>query len=111
MKATLMLCPVSGLDEAVSFYRDALGLAVKFRDGERYCAIDAGGYTLGLVAEEERIVDTAAPVFRVDDIERAVSDLLEAGAQLLRAVERGPHERRAVLRAPGGGAVVLTARL
>lgn len=110
MKASLLLCPVSDLDVAVNFYRDALGLPVKFRDGQRYCAIDAGGFTLGLAAHEERIVDEAAPAFRVEDIEQGVARLVTAGAQLLRPVERGPHESRAVLRAPGGGTLVLSAK-
>jgi predicted enzyme related to lactoylglutathione lyase len=111
MKSNLLLCPVEDLDAAVEFYRDVLGLPVKFRDGARYCAIDAGGYVLGLAARQERIVDEAAPVFRVEDIADSVNTLVAAGAQLLRPVEHGPHEARAVLRAPGGGVLVLSARL
>lgn len=111
MKASLLLCPVHDLDAAVAFYRDVLGLPVKFRDGDRYCAIDAGGFTLGLAAGAERVADEAAAVFRVEDIAESLNVLVAAGAQVLRPVERGPHEARAVLRAPGGGALVLSARL
>lgn len=111
MKSTLLLCPVDDLDAAVAFHRDVLGLPVKFRDGGRYCAIDAGGYTLGLAAGAERIVDEAAPVFRVEDISESVTALVAAGARVLRPIERGPHEARAVLRAPGGNPLVLSAKL
>jgi len=111
VKTKLMLCPVVDLDSAVAFYRDVLGLPVKFRDGDRYCALDAGGYTLGLIAGEERIVDQAAPVFQVDALESAMEMMLRSGATTLSPAERGPHEVRAVLRAPGGGAVVLSAPL
>jgi predicted enzyme related to lactoylglutathione lyase len=111
MKSSLLLCPVNDLDAAARFYREVLGLPVKFRDGERYCAIDAGGYTLGLAAREERVVEEAAPVFRVEDIADSLDTLVAAGAEVLRPIERGPHEARAVLRAPGGGTLVLSARL
>ena len=111
MKTKLMLCPVQDLDAAVAFYRDVLGLPVKFRDGERYCALDAGGYTLGLAAREERIVDDAAPAFHVEDMDAALETMLRSGAEVVRPVERGPHELRAVLRVPGGNTVVLSAGL
>ena len=110
MKTNLLLCPVSDLDAALTFYRDILGLTVKFRDGDRYCAIDAGGCTLGLTAQEERVAAEAAPAFRVDDIEQSLATLLAAGASLARPVEQGPHETRAVLRVPGGTTVVLYAQ-
>jgi len=111
MKANLLLCPVDDLDAAVAFYRDTLGLPVKFRDGDRYCAIDAGGFTLGLAAQEERIVAAAAPAFRVDDIEQSLSAMVAAGASVVRPPQRGPHEARAVLLAPGGTTLVISARL
>ncbi len=111
MKTKLMLCPVEDLDAAVAFYRDVLGLPVKFRDGGRYCALDAGGYTLGLAAREERIVDDAAPAFHVEDIEATLAAMLESGASVVRPVERGPHEMRAVLRVPGGNTVVISSGL
>jgi predicted enzyme related to lactoylglutathione lyase len=111
MKSGLLLCPVEDLDSAVTFYRDILGLPLKFRDGARYCAFDAGGYTLGLAAAAERVADCAAPVFRAEEIESAVQALLAAGASLVQAPQRGPHEWRAVLRAPGGGQLVLSAPL
>ncbi|MDE0856409.1 MAG: VOC family protein [Nevskia sp.] len=111
MKTSLLLCPVDDLDAAVSFYRDALGLTVKFRDGDRYCAIDAGGCTLGLTARDERVAAETAPAFRVDDIEQGVRTMLAAGARLARPPQQGPHETRAVLTVPGGTTVVLYAQL
>lgn len=38
-----VLWPVPDLDAGIDFYCDALGLRLKFRDGDRYAAIDAGG--------------------------------------------------------------------
>lgn len=110
MKMNLLLCPVNDLDAAVAFYRDALGWPVKFRDGDRYCGIDAGGFTLGLAAREERIVAEPAPALRVDDIEQSLAAMMTAGASVIRPLEQGPHEARVVLRAPGGGTLVLSAK-
>jgi predicted enzyme related to lactoylglutathione lyase len=111
MKSGLLLCPVEDLDSAATFYRDTLGLPLRFRDGARYCAFDAGGYTLGLAAAGERVADCAAPVFRAEELAGAVASMLRAGASLVQAPQRGPHEWRAVLRAPGGGLLVLAAPL
>ncbi|HKB30245.1 MAG TPA: VOC family protein [Streptosporangiaceae bacterium] len=36
-----VLYPVADLDQAIRFYRDGLGLAVKFQDGDRFAALDA----------------------------------------------------------------------
>ena len=110
MKAHTLLYPVERLDPAIGFFRDALGLPLKFRDGERYAALDAGGLTLGLAAGEERIVDRPALALRVDDLDEALARLLEQGADILRQPEDGPHERRAVLRAPGGHPLVISAK-
>ncbi|MDM4771322.1 VOC family protein [Solimonas sp. SE-A11] len=110
MKAHTLLYPVDRLDPAIDFFRDTLGLPLKFRDGERYAALDAGGLTLGLAAGEERIVDRPALALRVDDLDAALARLLEQGATLLRPVENGPHERRTVLQAPGGHPLIVSAK-
>jgi predicted enzyme related to lactoylglutathione lyase len=110
MKVAMLVHPVEDLDAAVRFYRDALGLPLKFRDGERFCALDAGGLTLALAAAGERIVDAPALAWRVDDIDAEVARLVAAGAQITSPVEQGPHERRAVLRDPAGQPLVLTER-
>lgn len=106
-----MLSAVDDLDAAVAFYRDGLGALVKFRDGDRYCALDLGGVTLGLLAGSERMVSETALSLRVADVDAALDRLKGRNAQMVRAVESGPHERRAVLRAPGGALVVLSGPL
>lgn len=110
MNANLLLCPVEDMESAVGFFRDTIGLSLKFRDGDRYCALDAGGFTLGLVAGEERIVAQPTIAFRVEDIEAAVARLTASGATILRPTEAGPHEVRAVLRAPGGTPLIVAAK-
>ena len=110
-----VLCPVADLDEAIRFYRDALGLAVRFRDGDRFAALDAtgdgdgAGVTLALAAAGEDITGAVAASFKVADVAAAARRLTDAGAQLVRGPEDGPHETRAVLRDPAGNPFVIYA--
>jgi len=103
-----VLHPVSDVRAAVDFYRQAFGFTTKFVDGERYAALDAGGTTLALASPEEDLTGGApAAAVRVTDVPAAVADVVEAGGQILRAAESGPHESRAVIRDPWGNTLVV----
>jgi len=105
-----VLYVVDDVPAAVGFYRDALGLPVRFRDGDRFAAIDAGGVTLGLAGPDEDVTDGAvAASFKVTDVPATVRALTAAGAALVRGPETGPHEVRAVLRDPAGNPLVIYA--
>lgn len=107
-----VLIPVNNLDEAIAFYSGTLGLAVRFRDGDRFAALDGGGATVALVTAEEQVTgEVTAPSYKVDDVARAVLELTGVGAFLLREPETGPHEIRAVLRDPSGNVFVLYSSL
>ncbi|MFD9947115.1 VOC family protein [Nonomuraea sp. NPDC050547] len=103
MKLGNVFIPVKDLDEAIAFY----GLPVKFRDGDRFAALDGGGVTLALAAPAEHVTDACAPSYKVDDVRRAVRDLEARGATVLAPPAAGPHEIRAVLRDPSGNVFVL----
>ncbi|MGK5553088.1 VOC family protein [Actinomadura kijaniata] len=106
-----VLYPVTDVEQAVRFYRDGLGLNVKFQDGGRFAALDGGGVTFALAGPEEDVTGGApAASFRVEDVAAAVARLTDAGATLVRGPEEGPHEVRAVLRDPAGNPFVLYAR-
>jgi catechol 2,3-dioxygenase-like lactoylglutathione lyase family enzyme len=104
-----VLYPADDVDEAVRFYRDILGLKVKFQDGERFAALDGEGTTLAIAGPQERVVGAPAVSFKVDDVAAMVHRLTAAGARLIRGPEEGPHEIRAVLRDPAGNPLVLYA--
>ncbi|MDN0084512.1 VOC family protein [Crenobacter sp. SG2305] len=110
MQLTMLIQPVDDLPTAAAFYRDAFGYTEKFRDGARFCLFDTGALPLALTAGEERLTERAAPVYRVDDIEAALARLTAAGARVLRPLEAGPHEWRAVLADPASNPLILTAR-
>lgn len=103
MKLGNVLIPVTDLDQAIEFY----GLPVKFRDGNRFAALDGGPVTIALAGPDEHVVAEPVPSFKVEDLARAVQDPLERGGEVERAAEAGPHELRAVLRDPSGNPFVL----
>ncbi|HQR03153.1 MAG: VOC family protein [Proteobacteria bacterium] len=111
MNAKLILIPVTDLGEAIDFYVGQLGLKLKFRDGERYAALDAAPLSIGLVANEERIVTQPAVVFPVMDVDSEITRLTGTGARVLLPAESGPHERRAVLAGPDGQPFVISAKI
>lgn len=111
MQATLWIYPVETIDAALTFFCDALGLKLKFRDGDCYAAVEGDGLRLGLVAGSERIVEQPAPVFRVTAMAPELRRLLDAGARIVRPLERGPHEQRVVLQSADGITLMLTAAL
>jgi predicted enzyme related to lactoylglutathione lyase len=110
MTPTGLLLPTDDMEATVAFLGGALGLKQKFRDGDRYCAFEFGGLTLGVVAGEEKVVSATALVLRVEDVAAEAARLASAGASVVLAPQEGPHEVRAVLRRPDGGEIVLSAR-
>ncbi len=109
-KLGMVIHPVDDLERAIRFYREVLELPQKFRDGDRFCAFDAGGVTLALAAAGERLCDAPAVSLEVADLDAALRRLEAGGARLLRGPESGPHERRALLADPAGNAFVVYAR-
>lgn len=103
--------PVQSLDKELQFFQQGLGLQARFRDGQRYAALDGGNLTIGIAAEDERICTQAATVFRVVDIQQSLALLMASGATLLRPLERGPHEWRAVVASPAGHHLILSSKL
>ncbi|WP_248960385.1 VOC family protein [Sphaerisporangium perillae] len=107
-----VLIPVDDLGKAVTFYAEVLGLTVRFRDGDRFAALDGGGTTIALAAPAEQVAGAVtAPSYKVGDVTEAVRDLTAAGAELVSGPEAGPHEMRAVLRDPSGNVLVLYSSL
>ena len=103
-----VLYPAANLDEAVAFYRDGLGLAVKFQDGDRFAALDGGRVTFALASDAEDVAGGVAAVsFKVEDVAAAVHRLVAVGGTVATPPAQGPHEVRAVVRDPSGHAVIV----
>lgn len=101
-----VVLPVSDMDRAVRFCAEVLGLPMRFRDGDRYAAFDAGGATLALAAPAEQSAQGHVTIaLRVDDVETARARLAPA-AEVGEVVESG-HERRVSFTDPDGNAFVV----
>jgi predicted enzyme related to lactoylglutathione lyase len=105
-----VLHPVADVGAAAEFYGAAFGLPVKFVDGDRYAALDAGGVSLALAGPEEDVTGgVAAASFKVADVAATLAALEEAGGTVVDGPTRGPHEVRAVARDPWGNTVIVYA--
>ncbi|MGH2588778.1 MAG: VOC family protein [Dehalococcoidia bacterium] len=100
------------MDRAVSFYRDTLGLALKFQDGARWAQFDAGGTNFSLSAPEEAAqgAQGAVVIFEVDDLDTVQGRLAERGASVLDTRDMGAHGRSLTFRDPDGNLVQLFQR-
>jgi catechol 2,3-dioxygenase-like lactoylglutathione lyase family enzyme len=103
---------VEDLDAAAAFYADVLKLPVKFRDGDRWMAFDAGGTTLALAGPPE---DPLAAPGAMVSLEVADLDEWLAAAQARGLdpgpVQTGPHERSVLVRDPAGNVLTVYAKL
>ncbi|GAA5157121.1 hypothetical protein GCM10023321_34810 [Pseudonocardia eucalypti] len=103
-----VLHPVADVTAAVAFYRDALGLPVKFADGDRYAALDGQTTTLALAGPAEDVTGgVAAASFKVPDVAAALAAITAAGGEVVRPPEQGPHEVRAVARDPWRNTIIV----
>ena len=108
---TQILVPVESIDASLAFYQ-GLGFTLKFRDGERFAALDGGKVTLALVSGTEDLTPGSLSfAVSVDDIEHAVAEAVANGATLVAAINRGPDEKRASLIDRDGNSFVLYSKL
>jgi predicted enzyme related to lactoylglutathione lyase len=101
-----------GMDEAVAFYRDALGLKLKFQDGARWAQFDAGGgnFSLGSAEEAPQGASGATVVFGVTEMEAMAEKIAGAGGEVLARRDMGSHGRTLTFRDPAGNLVQLFER-
>jgi predicted enzyme related to lactoylglutathione lyase len=102
---------VAEMERTLSFYRDVLGLALKFRDGSRWAQFDVGGAGLALCSPGEGAVTPGAGAvvtLEVDDLDAAVQAFAAKGVETVRPVrDTGAHGRTMAIRDPDGNVVQL----
>lgn len=111
---------VADLAASTRFYRDVLGLSV-VKDKDGYVELESGGVRLALYSRaalaklltvaEDRLgrIDLS---FRVDDADRAFSDLVERGAEPLVSPRTTPWgHRMAFVRDPEGNLIEVYATI
>ena len=95
-----------------AFYEGALGLPMKFRDGDRWIQYGVGGTNVALACAEEAAPAThgLVRVREVDDFEGAAERIGAAGGQVLGLRDMGSHGAVLSLRDPEGNLVQLFRR-
>jgi predicted enzyme related to lactoylglutathione lyase len=104
---------VDDLDAAIAFYRDGLGLILKFRDDRHWAELDAGNNTtIALSSPEEGGLEAgrAVVVFQVKDAEGLATSLLRRGAEIVSRREMGNHGRLVMIRERSGNVFQLHER-
>lgn len=81
------------MDRLRDFYVEALGVPVRFQDGDRWCQLDAGKVDLALSSTQEALPCPGGTVnvFQVDSLEAACGRVLEAGGRVLHKRAMGAH--------------------
>lgn len=103
-----VIVPVPDVSAAVPFFRDRLGLELRFQDGERWAAFALGELTLALAGPgEQPDGERIALGVKVADLEGAVEQLRAGGGELVDGPRRGEHETRAAWRTPDGTTLAL----
>jgi predicted enzyme related to lactoylglutathione lyase len=95
------------LDESIRFYTETMGLALKFRDGTHFAALDAGSVTIALATSVDHPMPGKVVVgIKTDDVDGAAKAVEAAGGAIVRGPYDDAHERRAVVYDPQGNGLV-----
>ncbi|WP_076999494.1 VOC family protein [Variovorax sp. KK3] len=95
-----------------AFYEGALGLPLKFRDGDRWVQYGVGNTNVALACAEEAAPATAGlvMVLEVDDFDGAEQRIVAAGGEVHGVRDMGSHGAVLSLRDPEGNLVQLFRR-
>jgi predicted enzyme related to lactoylglutathione lyase len=101
------------MSRSLGFYRDLLGMKMKFQDGEKWAQLDAQGTRFALASPEEAGVaaqSNTVIVFEVDDLSAARAALEAAGAPILATRDMGGHGSTLTARDPDGNIIQFFAK-
>lgn len=104
---------VKNMDESVDFYKDVIGLNVKFRDGNRWTQFDINGVGVALADPSEGSVPPgggATVVLEVDNLMEMREALTKKGIPVNEIVDMGGHGKYFTTKDPSGNVVQIFAR-
>ena len=91
MRVAYVNVAVSDLDRAVAFFRDRVGLALKFSDADfGYAEFDTPGAGFAVARDPERAGRHTGVGFAVEDLDVAHARLTESGVEFTRPPTREP---------------------
>lgn len=94
----MVMLSTEDLDESIAFYSDTLGMALKFRDGGHFAALDGGAVTLALATKiDHPMPGKVVPAIKTDDVDGAAAAIEANGGAVVKGPYDDEHERRAVV--------------
>ncbi len=112
-KVTNVYYVVPDMNAALAFYRDTLGLAIKFQDGDKWTQFDVGGTQVALATPAPGQVDpgqNATVVLQVDDLTATRAQLAAQDIAVSEIIGMGGHGSFFTCRDPAGNVVQFFAR-
>ncbi|MFI8977371.1 VOC family protein [Nocardia asteroides] len=103
----MIILSTENLDESIEFYTGTLGMALKFRDGGHFAALDGGPITVALATAVDHPVPGRIVVgIKTVDVDAAARAVEADGGAILTGPYDDAHERRAVVYDNMGNALV-----
>jgi lactoylglutathione lyase len=94
----MVVLSTDDLDESIKFYTETLGMALKFRDGAHYAALDGGSITLALATAVDHPMPGHVVVgIKTPDVDAAAEAIEAHGGAVVKGPYNDAHERRAVV--------------
>lgn len=94
----MIILSTDDLDESIRFYRDTLGMPLKFRDGSHFAALDGGSVTIALATAIDHPLPGKVVVgVKTADVDAAARAIEDQGGAIVRGPYDDAHERRAVV--------------
>ncbi len=94
----MVVLSTDDLDASIRFYTETLGMALKFRDGAHFAALDGGPVTLALATAVDHPLPGQVVVgIKTADADGAAHAVEANGGALVKGPYDDAHERRAVV--------------
>jgi predicted enzyme related to lactoylglutathione lyase len=94
----MVVLSTDNLDESIKFYTETLGMALKFRDGGHYAALDGGSITVALATAVDHPMPGQVVVgIKTPEVDAAAEAVEANGGAIVKAPYNDAHERRAVV--------------
>jgi lactoylglutathione lyase len=85
----MIILSTDDLEESITFYTEALGFPLKFRDGAHFATLDGGSVTLALATAIDHPIPGQAVVgIKTDDVDAAAKAIEENGGGIV----KGPYD-------------------
>jgi lactoylglutathione lyase len=97
-QAKMIILSTDDLEESIRFYSETLGMALKFRDGAHFAALDGGPITVALATAVDHPIPGQVVVgIKTDDVDAAAKAVEASGGGIVKGPYDDAHERRAVV--------------